>query len=95
MNMERHFLDQITQRSDWMEERLPAQPLVEISSFRRVLIEQHRGIQGYSREKIVVNVSFGCYVVCGHSLEIARMTREQIVICGDICNVSVQRREMR
>ena len=68
-------------------------PLVEIMGQSRVLIENHGGVMGYSRERILVRVGYGCVSVCGCGLELLRMTREQLVIRGKIEGVSLHRRE--
>jgi len=67
--------------------------LVEVAGDTRVLIEHHRGIRQYHSDCICVNVTFGSVSICGSCLEIARMTREQLVICGKIAAVTLHRRE--
>lgn len=74
-------------------ENMPGQPIVEIAGSQRVLIENHLGVLGYSRERILVKVKFGCIHVCGCGLELLRMTREQLVIRGRIDGVTLQRRD--
>ena len=74
-------------------ESLPGQVLVEITGENRVLIEHHRGVQEYSRDRIGVNVKFGIIQVCGRCLELRCMTREQLVICGRIDYVTLMRRD--
>lgn len=71
---------------------LPRQSVVEIGGDRRVLIEEHFGVQEYSRDTITVKVRYGCVTVCGGDLELTRMTREQVVICGRIDAVTLHRR---
>lgn len=90
-------------RGNWMErladgldlpaEPMPGLPLVEISGERRVLIENHGGVTQYGRDKICVKVKYGQVAVQGCGLELARMTKEQLIICGRIDCVSLQRRE--
>ena len=87
------ILDRITDGADLTGEPLPGQPIVEIGGQRRVLIENHFGVTQYSREKICVKVKFGQIAVCGCGLELARMTKEQLVICGKIDGVTLMRRE--
>lgn len=89
-------------RGDWMErlsegldlpnQPLPGVPVVEISGERRVLIENHRGVCQYGSDKICVKVKYGQIAVQGCGLEMARMTREQLIICGRIDSVSIIRR---
>lgn len=81
------------ERLDLPGESLPGQVLVEIAGDSRVLIEQHRGVREYSREKIGVKVRYGLVQVCGSGLELRCMTREQLVISGRIDSVTLKRRE--
>lgn len=86
------FLERFTEEADLTMEPLPGQPIVELAGDRRVLIESHRGVKAYGREKIIVKVKYGCVCVCGCGLEILRMTREQLVIRGRIDGITLQRR---
>lgn len=92
MGKGRYFLERLTDEADLSAEPMPGQPIVEIAGDRRVLIENHFGVKAYSRERIVVKVKFGFVSVCGCSLELMRMTREQLVIRGKIDSVTLQRR---
>jgi len=74
-------------------ESLPGQVLVEITGDSRVLIENHRGIREYSRERIGINVRYGAVQICGSCLEVRRMTKEVLVICGKIDGVTLVRRD--
>lgn len=80
------------EHADLEEEAMPGQTIVELAGDNRVLIENHFGVKGYSREKIVVKVKFGFVHVCGGCLELTRMTKEQLVIRGRIDQVALQRR---
>lgn len=89
-------------RSNWMErlaggmeldqEPLPGVPLVEITGERRVLIEHHRGVSRYGSGEISVRVRYGEVLIRGCGLELAKMTREQLVVSGRIDCVSLIRR---
>lgn len=70
----------------------PGQVLVEIAGDNRVLIEHHRGVREYSRERIGVNVKYGLIQICGNSLELRSMTREQLIITGRIDCILLKRR---
>lgn len=90
-------------RGDWMErlaegldlpsEPMPGLPLVEISGDRRVLIENHRGVTQYGTDQICVKVKFGHVAIRGCGLELARMTKEVLIICGRIDEVTILRRD--
>ena len=86
------FLERLAEEADIGVDSVPGQPIVEIAGGARVLIENHLGVMGYSRERILVKVKYGCVSICGCGLELVRMTREQLVICGRIDTVALQRR---
>lgn len=92
MKQRRSILQAITEGADLPAEPLPGMPLVELAGDRRVLIENHHGVTEYGREKIQVQVRYGQLCICGAGLELARMTKEQLVICGRIDSVSLVRR---
>ena len=59
-------------------------PIVELVGQSRVLIENHRGVLGYSLEEICVKADFGSIRICGCELRIMQLSKEQLVICGHI-----------
>ena len=71
---------------------VPYQTIIEIVGDQSVLIENHRGVITYGKEKVITKVKFGSVAVCGCNLEIKHMSREQLVISGSIQNISLQRR---
>lgn len=85
------FLRRVVQEADTPP--LPGQCLVELAGQQRVLIENHQGVRAYSRECILVKVNFGCVRVWGSCLELAKMTRDQLVILGSIEGVRLLRRD--
>lgn len=86
------FLEQLTQSADISGECLPGQSLLELLGDNRVLIERHRGVQEYSRERIGIKMRYGQVVVCGCGLEMIHMTRDQLVIRGRIDCITLHRR---
>lgn len=72
---------------------LPGSPILELAGDRRILIEHHFGVKEYGRERITVNMKYGQVVILGTELEILRMTKDQLVICGRVSGISLQRRE--
>ena len=52
MDGRRGFLDRLAEGIDLPGEALPGQPVLEVAGDRRVLIEHHRGVTEYSRERI-------------------------------------------
>lgn len=92
MKRKKDLLQRLTDSLDLPGEPLPGQPLVELAGDSRVLIENHHGVTRYGRDEIQVKVKYGCVCVKGFGLELARMTGEQLIICGHIDCVSLLRR---
>ena len=61
-----------------------ALPLVELAGAGRLLIENHRGITGYSRERIAVKMSYGSIEITGDCLELTQITQQQLIVTGKI-----------
>ena len=89
MERTRNWVQRIADGADLASEPLPGLPVVELTGDRRVLIERHRGVTGYSREEICVKVSYGQVCICGCGLELKHMSKEQLVICGQISCVKL------
>lgn len=92
MDKMRKLIHRITDGADLADEQIPGQFLMEILGHDRVLIENHRGVREYGNEKIGVKSNFGSVVVYGKGLELCRMSREQLVIRGQIDNIVLYRR---
>ena len=92
MDGRRGFLDRLAEGIDLPGEALPGQPVLEVAGDRRVLIEHHRGVTEYSRERIGVRVSYGQIMICGCGLELVRMCKEQLVVTGQIDGITFCRR---
>ena len=92
MSEKKRWMERLADSADLSGEPLPLEPLVELAGDRRVLIENHRGVVQYSREKICVKVRYGTVAVCGCGLELSRMTKERLVISGRIDSISLIRR---
>ena len=92
MRRNRNWMERLADGMDLPGEPIPGQPLAELAGDRRLLIEHHRGVTQYSREQICVKVSYGHIQVCGCCLELSRMTAEQLVISGQIRQITLLRR---
>lgn len=92
MKQNRHWLERMADQADLPGETGLGQPLIELAGQNRVLIEHHMGVTRYGREKICVKVKFGTVAVNGCGLELSRMTKEQLIICGRIDCVELHRR---
>lgn len=65
-------------------------PLIEILGDHRVLVENHRGLVGYTDDQIIIRVNNGYVFVKGISLKLRLMSKEKLVICGKIHAVQLQ-----
>lgn len=84
-------IDKLVEDAELMQTSIPGQCVVEIAGDRRVLVENHLGVTGYGREKIVVKVKYGTVCVFGDGLEMIRLTKDQLVISGKIDGVQLCR----
>lgn len=85
----KNLIERFAAVSSLETEALPGLPLVELVGNRRVLIENHCGVLQYSDNGIWVKVKNGQLVISGTKLELARMTKEQLIIIGQIESVQV------
>ena len=92
MDRRSRILERLAKSADLPGEPIPGQSVVELAEDCRVLIENHNGVTEYGREKICVRVRFGSVEVCGCGLELARMTKDQLVITGRIHGIALHRR---
>lgn len=86
------WMQRLTEGLDLPGESMPGLPLVEIAGERRLLVENHGGICQYGPEQICIRVKYGIVGVQGRSLEISRMTKDQLIISGRIECVTLNRR---
>ena len=87
-----NWVQRLADGADLMGETLPYVPIVEIAGDKRVLIEHHKGMTEYSRERICVKVHYGIVCICGCGLRLSQMTREQLVVSGQIDGIQLYRR---
>lgn len=76
MNLRRFF--------DITRQPFQSEPLVEISGYNRILIENYMGILLYSQCLVQVQLSLGNISVSGTDLRIMQISKEQLVITGHI-----------
>ena len=68
-----------------LSEHIPLlQPLIEITGINRVLVEHHSGIAHYSLDTVTVRMSYGCLKIAGSDLTVSKISREQLIISGEI-----------
>lgn len=66
-------------------------PLVELAGEHRVLVENHHGVVVYEPFEIRVRVQYGYLLITGCKLRLVQMTKEKLVILGDIESICLQR----
>ena len=93
MGSKRNRMGMFLDTTGFSELSLPDKPIIEISGDLRVLIENHWGVKEYGHDRVTVQVPFGSVCVTGCGLELMRMTKEQLVICGKIQCVQLLRKE--
>ena len=76
---------------DLQDEPIPGKTLIEIIDTRRVLIENHRGVNEYGDGLVRVKVKTGDVCIYGSRLKLAKMTKEQLIICGIIESVKLNK----
>ena len=73
-----------TKKLDRVRQSCTEHTLVELVGRRRLLIEGHRGVRGYSREEILVGTDYGVLRIAGADLCLCGMSREQLLIRGTV-----------
>jgi sporulation protein YqfC len=91
MKKHNNILERIAYAADLGTEPLPKLPLIELAGENRVLVENHKGVIQYGDHEICLKVSYGYISICGNRLELARMTKEQLIITGYIESVRLCR----
>ena len=92
MKGNRDWMQKLAQGLDLPGEPIPGLALVEIVGDGRVLVENHSGVCEYGPEQIRIRVHYGSICVRGRCLELSRMTKEQLIISGQIDCVILNRR---
>ena len=82
-------LDKMALAVDLAAEPVPGQPLIEIFGQNRVIVENHKGVICYEHEEIRVRVCFGQIQITGKDLQLMKMCKPQLVICGKIDSVQL------
>lgn len=73
-------------------EKIPGTSIVELFGKNRVLIENHFGIIDYSDKRICTRSVWGEIYIEGSGLRIACMTKQQLVILGEIESIKLNKR---
>ena len=83
-------LKRLTSFADNLGESAPGVTLAEAFGHHRVLIENHGGVLRYCPTEMVIKASYGSMVVSGKCLQLAVMTKHQLVITGEICQITLR-----
>lgn len=65
-------------------ENLPNRPIIELCGDCRIYIERHLGVYEYSDIEVHIGVCFGKIIIRGGCLKLASMSKESLVITGQI-----------
>ena len=90
MRKAEQFWNRLAEETDLEDEVFPGETVVEIAGNHRVLIENHRGVKLYERDKICVSAKCGVIRICGQCLRLTKMSREVLIIRGKIQQVCFQ-----
>ena len=78
----RELLSELADRFSLPEEVIDGAAKITVTAGRRVLIENHRGIQEYGPERIVVCTQEGKLILSGAAMGIRGMDRHDLLIGG-------------
>ena len=82
-----HLALSLAERLELPEEALLNAAKLSVTGGRRALIENHRGILEYGRERIVVGAGRGKICLSGSELRLAAMNRTELLIVGNVQSV--------
>lgn len=86
------FLQDAAIKANLPGEKFPGTSLVELFGKNRVLIENHCGIIAYSDSRICTRTPWGEIAIEGKGLRIACMTKQQLIILGEIESAKLNKR---
>lgn len=88
----KNLMDRVTAAIDLSTEPIPGKPLIEIFDNRKILIENHCGVLSYEPDKICIKTKYGNVIVCGEALNLSKMSRDILCICGTVFSVNLKER---
>ena len=83
----RNFINSIMQGNRIPDSVIYKHPIVEVIAMRRVLVENIRSIAMYDPNEIDIYVTGGTVSIIGTELSLVFMSKERIVIRGEIQSV--------
>lgn len=78
----------LADRLELPEEALSGAAKLTVTADRRALVENHRGILAYSTDCVVVSLGDRRLTLCGRELRIRAMNRKEVLICGELLDIS-------
>ena len=69
----------------------PHIPITEVVGTNRVLIENYISVTDYDTNRIYVEMEYGFIEISGIGLSIARLTKEQVLIEGEVDFIRLNR----
>ena len=91
MKNNKSVLQYLLDQTELGEETLPGQPVVELLGNCRVLVENYQRITEYGLEQICIQVSYGTVKVLGCNLRLRQVTRQKLLIAGEIGGIELLR----
>ena len=88
MRKKQNLLPGLADRLELPEEALSGAAKLTVTAGHRALIENHRGILEYGRERITVNFGAERLSLCGQELRIVAMNRRELLIRGELQDIS-------
>ena len=95
MGQGKRLMDVIATGVDLPTEAPLRMPLIELAGYRRILIENHKGVVQYSETCIQIKVCYGRICVQGNGLSLTHMTRSQLVITGCVDSIGISREKRK
>jgi len=79
----------IAEKFDLPLEAVSGVPRLTVTGDRQALVENHRGILIYCRERIEIDGGGIKLIICGDKMELAAMSRQEILIKGRIISAEL------
>ena len=87
MKKSKDFKRELADKLDMPEDILYNAPKLSLTDGRRTLIENHRGVLEYGKERVVVNLGRGRIIISGSELRLKAMNRTELLVRGRIRSV--------
>ncbi len=83
----RNILEKAAEQFDLPSEAAANLPIITVTGCRKIHIENHHGILGYTDEEMTVNCGKMILKIAGSGLELKGMTDAEILIVGTLDSV--------